>query len=89
MTEDQTEKPLENFVNHQRNAATEAARAMISLVPEGLRKHGWNAIEESAKGFGNLAEAAAEEVSNMSNRATKAYQDVKNEVVPNSDDKKS
>ena len=49
--------PLEQFVEHEKNAFIEAGRALASLVPSGLRKHGWNALEESARGIGVLAGA--------------------------------
>ena len=53
------QNPLEAFATHQRNAAVEAGRALASLIPRGLRVHGWNAIEESAKGFGAIVGVVA------------------------------
>lgn len=53
---------LEQFVEHQKTAAEEAGKALLSLIPSGLRKHGWKAIEETAKGFGALVGGAADEV---------------------------
>ncbi len=53
---------LEQFVEHQKTAAEEAGKALLSLIPSGLRTHGWKAIEETAKGFGVLVEGAASEV---------------------------
>lgn len=53
---------LEQFVEHERKAAEEAGKALISLIPAGIRTHGWKAIEETVKGFGVLVEGAASEV---------------------------
>ena len=41
--EEKEATPLEQFVEHEKNAFVEAGRALVSLVPAGLRKHGWNA----------------------------------------------
>ena len=67
--------PLVQFVEHQTRAAQEVGRAAISLIPTGLRKHGWNALEESAKGFGVILNAVADGVGDI----TKAAKD---EFVP-------
>jgi len=68
-------KPLSAFVEHQGKAIQELGRAALSLIPNGVRTHGWNALEESAKGFGALAEVVAEGVNNV-------VKSVKDEVVP-------
>ena len=58
-------KPLEAFVEHEKKAFLEAGRALASLVPSGLRKHGWNAIEESVKGMGVLAGAVKDSAADV------------------------
>jgi hypothetical protein len=70
--------PLEQFVEHEKNAFVEASRALVSLVPSGLRKHGWNAIEEAGKGVGALAGAVVDGVSDVLRTA-------KDEIVPADD----
>jgi hypothetical protein len=67
--------PLEQFVEHEKNAFVEATRALVSLVPSGLRKHGWNAIEESAKGLGVLAGAVKDSAGDVIRTA-------RDEIVP-------
>lgn len=52
---------LEQFVEHQKTAAEEAGKALLSLIPPGIRTHGWKAIEETTKGFVVLVEGAATE----------------------------
>ena len=70
---------LEQFVEHEKNAFMEATRALVSLIPSGLRKHGWNAIEESAKGLGVLAGAVKDSAGDVIRTA-------KDEIVPTEKD---
>jgi|GEM_PF-5292513 len=70
--------PISAFVDHQARALQEAGRAAISLIPSGLRQHGWNALEESAKGFGVLVNAVSDGVNDVT-------KDLKREFVPQDD----
>lgn len=74
------ENPIQGFLNHQGNALIEAGRAAASLIPTGLRQHGWNAIEESAKGFSLLVGAVADGVGTVAKT-------VKDEIILPQDDK--
>jgi hypothetical protein len=76
------ENPLQGFLNHQGNALIEAGRAAASLIPEGLRKHGWNAIEESAKGFSLLIGAVGDGVGSVAKT-------VKDEIILPQEEKSS
>ncbi|HLA42685.1 MAG TPA: hypothetical protein VJZ27_04580 [Aggregatilineales bacterium] len=54
--------PLEAFVRHQGKALQELGKAVLSILPKGVRDHGGNAIKESAKGFSTLGNAVMDEV---------------------------
>jgi ADP-ribosylglycohydrolase len=57
------QNPLEAFATHQRNAAVEAGRALASLIPRGLRVHGWNAIVGAvADSVSSVAKTVRDEV---------------------------
>lgn len=55
-------KPVEEFVKHQRNAVEEAGKAVLSLIPEGFRTHGTNAVKQSVEGFGVVVDAVSDEL---------------------------
>lgn len=74
-----TTDTLQEFLDHQTKAVGEISRAAISLVPEGLRRHSMNALEESVKGFSGLLNATANQINNTSDK-------IKSEIVP--EDKK-
>lgn len=48
------EKPLNTFVEHQRNAFNEASKALDSLIPEGFKEHSKAAAEEAVDGYRTL-----------------------------------
>jgi len=45
---------VEQFVEHERKALTEAGKALVSLVPENVQTHGEAAIKEAAVGYRDL-----------------------------------
>lgn len=47
-------KAVEQFVEHERKALTEAGKALISLVPEPVQTHGEAAIKEAVVGYRDL-----------------------------------
>jgi len=88
---DKIRKPVEEFVKHQRNAAEEAGKAILSLIPEGFRKHGTNAVKQSVEGFGVVVDAVSDELTkgvdeirksadNVSKRFTKEQPATKVEI---------
>jgi hypothetical protein len=84
-------KPVEEFVKHQRNAAEEAGKAILSLLPKDFRTHGSNAVKQSVEGFGVVVDAVSDELTkgvdeirknadNVSKRFTKQQPAAKVEV---------
>lgn len=62
---DEKKPPLQEFADHQVSALEEAGKALVSLIPTGVRTHGWNAIEETGKGVGVLVNAAADGIKSV------------------------
>lgn len=54
--------PFEEFVEHQKKAATEAGKALSSLLPQGLREHGETALKEMVEGYRSLFNSTLDEV---------------------------
>lgn len=50
------------FIEHQKRAVEEGAKALESLLPEGFREHGKEAGREFMKGMKILVEAAVSEL---------------------------
>lgn len=46
--------PFDEFIEHQRKAATEAGKALESLIPQGFREHGEAAVKEAIEGYRRL-----------------------------------
>jgi hypothetical protein len=58
----ETEKIIDEFVEHQKKAITEATKAVESLIPEGFKKHGEAALKEMVEGYRNLFNSAIDEI---------------------------
>ena len=50
-TQDQSGKPLGDFMKHQKRALDEAGKALEALLPPEFREHGKAAVNESVEGF--------------------------------------
>lgn len=74
-TESEPQNPLEAFVNHQRKAIEEGAKAIEALLPEGFRDHGKKAAEEFAAGFKVLVDAAITEMEKIAKTTEKTVAD--------------
>lgn len=48
---DEKNKPLDEFLEHQKRAIDEAGKALEALVPPEFREHGKAAVNESIEGF--------------------------------------
>ncbi|MCU0513243.1 MAG: hypothetical protein MUE40_11820 [Anaerolineae bacterium] len=66
---DNVEKPFDKFLDHQKKAFTEAGKAFSSLLPEGLREHGENALKEMVEGYRTLFNSTLDEVIKTIDRA--------------------
>jgi hypothetical protein len=60
--------PLENFVEHQKRAAEEAAKALNALIPPDFRTHGRAAKKEFLTSFKVLVEGVATAVDHELNK---------------------
>ena len=74
-TESVDRSPLETFVEHQKKAFEESAKAIESLLPEGFREHGKKASEEFVAGFKVLVDAAIGEMEKIAKTTEKAVRD--------------
>src|SRR5688572_26279705 len=70
-SENAAQKPLEEFVNHQRKAVDETAKALEALLPEGFVKHGKEAGKEFVAGFKVLVDAAIGELEKVAKQTRK------------------
>jgi hypothetical protein len=61
-TESTPQNPLESFIDHQRKAVDETAKAIEALLPEGFVRHGKEAGKEFVAGFRVLVDAAIGEL---------------------------
>jgi hypothetical protein len=59
-TEEQT--PFAEFIEHEKKAVNEAGKALSSLLPEGLRKHGDTALKEMIEGYRRLFNSTLDDV---------------------------
>jgi hypothetical protein len=48
---DEKNKPVDDFIEHQKRALEEAGKALEALVPPEFREHGKAAVNESIEGF--------------------------------------
>lgn len=69
--EDKKANPLETFVEHQKKAFEEGAKAIEALLPEGFRDHGKKAGEEFVAGFKVLVDAAIAEMEKLAKSTEK------------------
>jgi hypothetical protein len=76
------EKVFNIFVEHQKTAAYEAAKAVESLIPVGLREHGRAAVRESVEGYRTLFNSAVDGIIDTLGKA-KMENDAKIEVEIN------
>ncbi|NWG16784.1 MAG: hypothetical protein HXY41_09125 [Chloroflexi bacterium] len=58
----QEEGMLEEFVEHQKKAITEATKAVESLIPSEFKKHGEAALKEMVEGYRRLFNSAVDEI---------------------------
>jgi hypothetical protein len=56
------ETPITEFIDHQKKAANEAAKALAALVPQGVREHGDAAIKEMVEGYRKLVNATLDQI---------------------------
>ena len=54
--------PLVSFFEHQRDAVTEAGKAVLALLPRDVREHSKKAFQHSTEGFKIVGDAIGEEV---------------------------
>ena len=50
------------FIEHQRKAMAEAAKALMALLPDGVQTHGETAIKESIEGYRDLVNSTLDDV---------------------------
>ncbi len=62
MGETKDNTTLEQFIEHQRAALTEAAKALESLVPTAFREHGQTAVKEMVEGYRTLVNSTIDNV---------------------------
>jgi len=51
MADEKKQKPVDDFVEHQKRALDEAGKALEALLPPNFREHGKAAVNESIEGF--------------------------------------
>ena len=56
------ETPFEQFLDHQRNAVTEAFKAFETLLPDAAREHGEAALKEMTEGYRTLFNSTLDEI---------------------------
>ncbi len=66
---EEVKKPFDQFVEHQRKAIDEGAKAIEALLPEGFVKHGKEAQREFVAGFKILVDAAIGEMEKLAKRS--------------------
>ena len=60
---------LDVFIQHQRKAISEAAKAVEALLPKGVQSHTEAAIKESWEGYRNLVNSTLDDVIEFVKRA--------------------
>jgi len=65
-TVDDSSKPFDAFVRHQKKAFEETSKALDALVPPGFKEHGTEARREFVKGVKVLVDAAISEMEKAS-----------------------
>lgn len=65
----EVERVFDEFVEHEKKAITEAAKAVESLIPEGFKKHGEAALREMVEGYRRLFNTAIDEIAAAFDRA--------------------
>ncbi len=53
---------FEAFLEHQRKAISEAAQALVSLLPVAFKEHGEAAVREVVEGYRTLVNSAIDEI---------------------------
>jgi len=66
---EEVKNPLEQFVDHQRKAMDETAKAIEALLPEKFVTHGKEAQREFVAGFKVLVDAAISEMEKIAKRS--------------------
>jgi hypothetical protein len=60
--EEKPETPFSQFVEHQKKAITEASKALVSILPDGVREHSETAVKEMVEGYRALFNSTLDEV---------------------------
>jgi len=60
--EENMERPLDQFVDHQRKAFVEVSKAFGALLPKELREHGQSAVREMLEGYRTLFNATLDDL---------------------------
>jgi hypothetical protein len=60
--EETIERPLGQFVDHQRKAFVEVSKAFGALLPKELREHGQSAVREMLEGYRTLFNATLDDL---------------------------
>jgi hypothetical protein len=72
---EEPKNPFEQFVEHQRKAVDETAKAIEALLPEGFVKHGREARKEFVAGCKVLVDAAISEMEKIAKQSEKVDDD--------------
>ncbi|MFN8373149.1 MAG: hypothetical protein U0694_09785 [Anaerolineae bacterium] len=60
--EEKHDTPFTQFAEHQKKAISEAAKALVAMLPEGVREHGDKAMKEMVEGYRALFNSTLDEV---------------------------
>ncbi|MBZ0284260.1 MAG: hypothetical protein K8L97_26205 [Anaerolineae bacterium] len=53
---------FDEFFDHEKKAVQEFGKAFMALLPEGVREHGENAIQEMVEGYRRLFNATLDDI---------------------------
>lgn len=67
-TTEETMKGFSAFMEHQRNAITEAGKALMSLIPNDFKEHGQSAFNEILDAYRALFNATIDEITSAVKR---------------------
>ncbi len=59
---EERETAFDAFVDHQRKAAMEASKALLSLLPVAFKEHGEAAVKEVIEGYRQLVNSTIDEI---------------------------
>ena len=62
LTTEERATAFDAFVEHQRNAISEAAKALVSLLPVAFKEHGEAAVREVVEGYRTLVNSTIDEI---------------------------